>query len=139
MQDGALAYVDMSEMRIVQPRTPSEMDGGCTFAMTPEELPLRRAELVAEQDRLVAAIVRRQMEAEAPARALEEAKYARRRVLPRIGMTLSQVGKLKAWSNPKSVNVTVIASGRGEQWVFEGGDYLYFENGRVSGIQMSDE
>ena len=51
-----------------------------------------------------------------------------------IGMTPSEVHASK-WGKPKSVNRTTSAYGTREQWVYGGGNYLYFENGVLTSIQ----
>jgi hypothetical protein len=40
------------------------------------------------------------------------------------------------WGKPKTINQTITARGRHEQWVYNGG-YLYLENGVVTSIQTS--
>jgi hypothetical protein len=52
-----------------------------------------------------------------------------------IGMTGEQVRK-SSWGRPKSINETITARGKHEQWVY-GGNYLYFENGVLTSIQTS--
>jgi hypothetical protein len=52
----------------------------------------------------------------------------------KIGMTTSEVLS-SSWGKPLSVNRTRTASGVREQWVYGGGNYLYFDDGRLSGIQ----
>jgi hypothetical protein len=50
-----------------------------------------------------------------------------------IGMTGEQVRK-SSWGKPKSINETITARGKHEQWVY-GGGYLYLENGVLTSIQ----
>ncbi len=50
----------------------------------------------------------------------------------RLGMT-KEMCKL-SWGNPKSINETITASGKKEQWVYSD-NYLYFENGVLTTIQ----
>jgi hypothetical protein len=52
-----------------------------------------------------------------------------------IGMTAEQVRK-SSWGKPKSINETITARGKHEQWVY-GGGYLYLENGVLTSIQTS--
>lgn len=74
-------------------------------------------------------------EAKADAHARAEAK--RRAALPgaRIGMTQKQVVEGTNWGKPHSVNRTTTAKGTFEQWVYGDRNYLYFTDGKVSGIQ----
>jgi hypothetical protein len=51
-----------------------------------------------------------------------------------VGMTQEEaIGS--SWGKPKSINSTITASGRHEQWVYGGSNYLYFDNGRLTSIQ----
>ena len=52
-----------------------------------------------------------------------------------IGMNAEQVRK-SSWGKPKSINETITARGKHEQWVY-GGGYLYLENGVLTSIQTS--
>lgn len=52
-----------------------------------------------------------------------------------IGMTTDQV--LAAWGRPKSINETITAAGKSEQWVYGTGQHLLFENGVLSAIQRA--
>jgi hypothetical protein len=54
---------------------------------------------------------------------------------PRLGMTGKTVIETTNWGEPGRVNRTVTAGGVREQWVFGGGYYLYFTNGRLTAIQ----
>lgn len=53
----------------------------------------------------------------------------------RIGMSPEQVTKETSWGKPNHINRTTAAYGVHEQWVYGGGNYLYFENGRLTAIQ----
>lgn len=44
-----------------------------------------------------------------------------------------------SWGDPSSINTTTTAAGRQEQWVYGGHNYVYFDNGKVSGVQTSTE
>lgn len=50
-----------------------------------------------------------------------------------IGM--STCGGLASWGRPESVNRSTYSSGTKEQWVYGGGNYLYFTNGKLDSIQ----
>ena len=52
----------------------------------------------------------------------------------RIGMTAEQVRKSN-WGKPNKVNRTTSPNGLREQWVYDGSNYLYFENGVLITIQ----
>lgn len=51
-----------------------------------------------------------------------------------IGMTAKQV-RASNWGGPESINRSTGSYGTHEQWVYGGGNYIYFENGIVSSIQ----
>lgn len=51
-----------------------------------------------------------------------------------IGMTADQV-RGSNWGKPSSINRSTGSYGVHEQWVYGGGNYIYFQNGRVSSIQ----
>ncbi len=48
-------------------------------------------------------------------------------------MTQEQV--LIAWGNPKDINKFVGSWSVHEQWVYDGGRYLYFEGGKLASWQ----
>ena len=52
----------------------------------------------------------------------------------RIGMTTQTVLDC-GWGEPDRVNRTVTATGVREQWVYDDGSYLYFDNGKLTAIQ----
>lgn len=51
-----------------------------------------------------------------------------------IGMTPRMVRA--AWGNPETINTTITANGRDEQWVY-GDDFVYVTNGKVRAMQTS--
>lgn len=51
-----------------------------------------------------------------------------------IGMTRQDVLD-SSWGKPRKVNTTIRASGHEEQWVYDSGSYLYFENETLTTIQ----
>ena len=53
----------------------------------------------------------------------------------KIGMSTTTVREKTNWGSPKSVNRTTTIQGVMEQWVYEGGQYLYFRNGKLYAIQ----
>jgi hypothetical protein len=52
-----------------------------------------------------------------------------------IGMTREQVAA--AWGRPNTINETIRATSREEQWVYPGSSYLYFRNGTLTTIQRT--
>lgn len=64
--------------------------------------------------------------------ACKKAGFAGRTV--RIGMTTKQVREC-GWGDPDDVNQTHDRLGTREQWVYGDGNYLYFNNGRLTTIQ----
>jgi hypothetical protein len=53
-----------------------------------------------------------------------------------LGMTPEQVRE--AWGPPQRINRTLTRAGEHQQWVYGSGQYLYFEDGRLSSIQTSE-
>jgi hypothetical protein len=51
-----------------------------------------------------------------------------------LGMTREEV-VMSSWGRPESINVTEGRFGRHEQWVYQGSQYLYFEDGRLTSMQ----
>lgn len=51
-----------------------------------------------------------------------------------IGMSKEQVLK-SSWGRPSGVNKTHTSAGTTEQWVYGGGNYLYFRNGILEAVQ----
>lgn len=51
----------------------------------------------------------------------------------RIGMTQEMCKE--AWGQPNNINRTIGDFGAHEQWVYDGGQYLYFEDGKLTAIQ----
>lgn len=64
---------------------------------------------------------------------LEEAKRRKKEGVS-IGMTPDEV-RASSWGKPDSINRSTYAWGQHEQWVYGGGNYLYFENGKLTSIQ----
>lgn len=69
------------------------------------------------------------------AKAEKAAKAQASRPGVRIGMTQNQVINGTHWGKPFRVNRTTTRYGTREQWVYGGGNYLYFENGVLTSIQ----
>lgn len=53
---------------------------------------------------------------------------------PEIGMSETDV-RMSSWGTPKETNKTETKFGTSEQWVYDDGKYIYFENGIVTAIQ----
>jgi hypothetical protein len=53
----------------------------------------------------------------------------------KIGMTANDVRNKSNWGSPNKINRTITAFGTHEQWVYGGGNYLYFDNGILRTIQ----
>lgn len=51
----------------------------------------------------------------------------------KLGMTKEMCRE--AWGAPDDINRTIGSWGTHEQWVYSGGNYLYFENGKLTSIQ----
>lgn len=69
---------------------------------------------------------------------LEKARLAqKKREGVRIGATMEDAIQ-SSWGRPERVNRTVTAYGTREQWVYGGGNYLYFRNGVLESIQTGN-
>ena len=82
-------------------------------------------------------IEKRYAEAERKAEIQKQAKrdaFARRPGV-KIGMTPEEVVEKTNWGRPQKKNRTTTTRGTSEQWVYGNGNYLYFENGRLTAIQ----
>lgn len=53
----------------------------------------------------------------------------------RIGMSTGQVLHNSNWGKPDDINTTINTYGKFEQWIYGGGNYLYFTNGKLTSIQ----
>lgn len=53
---------------------------------------------------------------------------------PYIGMTIAEL-KDSTWGEPQTINEVINRYGINEQWVYENGDYIYLQDGRVTEIQ----
>lgn len=53
-----------------------------------------------------------------------------------IGMTAQQVLE-SSWGRPRVRNQTATSSHNHEQWVYEGGQYIYLDDGIVTSIQTA--
>lgn len=54
----------------------------------------------------------------------------------RLGATAKWVRESSSWGEPDHINTTITPRGRFEQWVYDDNQYLYFTNGRLTGIQQ---
>lgn len=70
------------------------------------------------------------------ARIKAEEADRKKRPSARLGMSKKEVLGTR-WGKPDSINVTQTARGTREQWVYGYGNYLYFENGVLTGAQTS--
>lgn len=80
---------------------------------------------------------KRAAEVERKAEIQQQAKrdaFARRPGV-KIGMTPDEVVEKSNWGRPQKKNRTTTTHGISEQWVYGNGNYLYFENGRLTAIQ----
>ena len=68
------------------------------------------------------------------AREKATAAAKRRKEGVHIGMTSEEV-RGSSWGKPDSINTTTTKYGTREQWVYGIGNYLYFENGKLTAIQ----
>lgn len=54
----------------------------------------------------------------------------------KIGFTKAMC--IESWGQPESINKTTGKYGTHEQWVYDNGNYLYFENGKLTTIQTHE-
>lgn len=52
-----------------------------------------------------------------------------------VHVGMSKCGAIAGWGRPRDVNSTTNARGTREQWVYGGGNYLYFEGNLLTSIQ----
>ncbi len=74
--------------------------------------------------------------AQALAKVAAEDAAKRRRQGVSIGMSKADV-LASSWGRPEKVNATLTARVRREQWVYPGGQYLYFDDDTLTSIQTS--
>jgi hypothetical protein len=72
--------------------------------------------------------------------AKEEIEKAQRELIAkrpgvRIGMTAIEVVERSNWGKPERKARTTTSKGTFEQWIYGDGNYLYFQNGRLTTIQ----
>lgn len=77
---------------------------------------------------------REKKEAEEEAKRIAEEKARKKREGVRIGMTKQDVLD-SSWGKPNYINKTTTKYGVHEQWVYGGGNYLYFDDGILTAIQ----
>lgn len=77
-------------------------------------------------------IDKREAQRRAASRAAARAKAARGGV--HVGMTKAEVLR-SSWGRPRAINRTITSGHVSEQWVYGGNNYLYFDNGILTGIQ----
>jgi hypothetical protein len=106
--------------------TPSKSYGDCMTQIQQSGEPERLSNIRSEREtkETLAAIAAR------------EAESARQAKLPgvRLGMSKKTVITKTNWGEPERINRTITSAGVREQWVY-GQAFLYFENGRLVGIQ----
>ena len=93
----------------------------------------RTAEIKAQYERGMAAIHERKRQADELEK--RQADELAKKPPAKIGMSTTTVREKTNWGSPKSVNRTTTSQGVMEQWVYEGGQYLYFRNGKLYAIQ----
>ncbi len=71
---------------------------------------------------------------EEDAKRLAEEKARKKQEGVRIGMSKQDVLD-SSWGEPKKINTSIGSWGTHEQWVYGNGNYLYFENGKLTSIQ----
>lgn len=147
-EDGAVGYMKGSNMLnwLDENMTLSEYKH-CLTAYDPKEkeeyFAARKAKQAkedaaqqAELERSMADIERSiaNIEQRAKARAAYNAELKKKPGVT-VGMTAQEVINKTSWGRPAKVNRTTTASGVDEQWVYGGGNYLYFRNGVLRSIQ----
>ncbi len=67
-------------------------------------------------------------------KAIRAAKAQKKKEGVRVGMSKQDVIE-SSWGRPEKVNATTTAAGTREQWVYGGGNYLYFNGDTLVTIQ----
>lgn len=103
------------------------------------------AELTAQHDRATYDVIQSRLPENIEARKKEQERIQEqsrireeekaKKIDPRIGMTTNQILHNSKWGKPYSINTTIDASGKYEQWIYGNGKYLYFKNGKLTSIQ----
>jgi hypothetical protein len=132
MQDGSVGYLNWHPFSLYSGRIDNDYDlkRKCILGGTSEEV---NALLLDDAQNLAtrqAEITKRQEE-----EARESAERAKRPA-PRIGMSTKDVIKRTSWGAPDRANRTIVGNVVSEQWVYEGGFYLYFRNDKLTAIQQ---
>jgi hypothetical protein len=137
---------DARKAREAAAREKAEAEERRIAAMTPAERAAEEAEkkrkielAAAEQARALALKQMELKKAQEVAAKREELrlialKKENKKAGVRIGMTKQDVYE-SSWGRPNSVNKTTNRYGVHEQWVYEGRNYLYFENGILTSVQ----
>lgn len=112
----------------------------CVSSLPPDQMAAReKAAQDAREAEVAAKAAKEEAERVAAAKQAEQERLAAealaRKPGVRIGMTAKQVREQTSWGIPESVNRTTTARSVTEQWVYGGGGYLYFTNGRLTAIQ----
>lgn len=113
-----------------------ELTNPCLLAISPDERASKLEKINNDKQATI--------DQEAKERTIEEARLRseneKREALSkkpgaRIGMSAKQVRESTSWGEPEKINRTTSARGTHEQWVYGGGNYLYFRNGKLVTIQ----
>jgi hypothetical protein len=102
-------------------------------AIKPTEIEFPAAKRLQEEMARREKAAQLKLQADEKKAAMAEAAYRRGQGVE-IGMTRERVLQSQ-WGRPQKVNTTTTARGTREQWVYGGGNYLYFENGILTTIQ----
>lgn len=123
IDDSEIAYLSTGFR--VEEANAFTLRNGCALTQSPEQVTAALAAAAEEDARATR---------EAESRDLKRKAQAR---LPgvRVGMSAKQVVESTSWGEPDSINRTVTGAGVDDQWVYAGGSYLYFHNGRLRAIQ----
>ena len=137
LKDGNLAYFDsdtgygLNKIKLADPTGVSSYY--CWFKSDPAII---KEQLKAKQEarEIELETYNKRLEAESKARERQQ-KIQDAKPGARIGMTKKQVLTKTSWGEPDDVNTTTTGNGELEQWIYDGGSYLYFKNGVLISIQ----
>jgi hypothetical protein len=129
IENVGLAYASASDRWQLGEETIFTRKTECVSELSPEESRVRLEQLKAQADEK-----RRDYEA-LLAEDAARTEQRRKGIGLRMGMTADAVSALPQWRGPTAVNRTRTARGIIEQWVFDGGQYLYFTNGKLTAAQ----
>ena len=127
----------IAQARPLLRENPSEAVQALKPCQTVATDPAANAFLRQAYDAVYASNQKREKDAErAQAKERSEERALRKQHGVSIGMSEQEVLD-SSWGRPQRINRTSTAAGSREQWVYGIGNYLYFDNGKLTAVQSS--